>query len=236
MRGLGILSLAIVLVSTTLLVLSPVGYRMGWWGVPMALQGMLKWAVFLGLASLVLSLIVILATWGAAGAKPAWIALVLSFLIVVFPIYQFTKVRSLPMIHDITTDTQNPPVFIALAESRLSSPNGLEYKASENAEAQKKAYPDIVSFESNLPPTELFAKAEAAARALNLDIVSADATEGRIEAVATTLFFGFKDDVVFRIQPIEAGSRLDIRSMSRVGKSDIGANANRIRRLLAALR
>ena len=66
-------------------------------------------------------------------------------------------------------------------------------------------------------------------------IVAAKSEEGRIEATATTLWFGFKDDVVIRIMPTAAGSRLDIRSKSRVGLSDVGVNAARIREFVAAL-
>ena len=59
-----------------------------------------------------------------------------------------------------------------------------------------------------------------------------DRTDGRIEATDTTFWFGFKDDVVIRISKSDKGSQLDIRSVSRVGKSDVGTNAKRIRKFL----
>jgi uncharacterized protein (DUF1499 family) len=82
----------------------------------------------------------------------------------------------------------------------------------------------------------MFKRAEATARAMGWEIVAAEPGEGRIEATDTTMWFGFKDDIVIRIVPEGEGSRLDIRSMSRVGKSDLGKNADRIRKFLAALK
>ena len=93
--------------------------------------------------------------------------------------------------------------------------------------------PDIKTLNSPLPPAELFEKALAAAQSLKWNVVSSSREEGRIEATDETLWWGFKDDVVIRIQAEGAGSKLDIRSMSRVGKSDIGKNAERIRAFLA---
>jgi uncharacterized protein (DUF1499 family) len=140
---------------------------------------------------------------------------------------------SVPPIHDITTDTANPPVFVAIAPLRAEAPNGVEYKAEDNAAQQQEAYPDIEPLVTDVPPAEMFSRAEATARAMNWEIVATSPEEGRIEATDTTMWFGFKDDVVIRITPEGEGSRLDIRSMSRVGKSDIGKNAERIRAFLA---
>jgi uncharacterized protein (DUF1499 family) len=75
----------------------------------------------------------------------------------------------------------------------------------------------------------------AAARAQGWEIVAAVPAEGRIEATDTTRFFGFKDDIVIRVKAEGAGSRVDVRSLSRVGKSDVGKNASRIRAYLIAL-
>ena len=87
-----------------------------------------------------------------------------------------------------------------------------------------------------MPPPQAFARAREAAHALGWEIVAADEAAGRMEAVATTLWFGFKDDVTVRIVPTAKGSRIDVRSRSRVGRSDIGANADRIRNFLTAER
>jgi uncharacterized protein (DUF1499 family) len=143
---------------------------------------------------------------------------------------------SVPPIHDITTDTANPPVFVAIAPLRADAPNGTDYKADENVEPTKQAYPDLQPLVTNVPPAEMFKRAEAVARNMGWEMVAAVPEEGRIEATDTTLWFGFKDDVVIRIVVEGEGSRLDIRSMSRVGKSDLGKNADRIRKFLGALK
>ncbi len=134
------------------------------------------------------------------------------------------------MIHDITTDTLNPPAFVALLETRRKCPNGADYGGPDVAAAQRTAYPDIRTRELAFPSDIAFQKALEAARKMGWEIVDANASEGRIEATATTFLFRFKDDVVIRITPAGAASRIDIRSVSRVGKSDLGANARRIRR------
>jgi uncharacterized protein (DUF1499 family) len=86
------------------------------------------------------------------------------------------------------------------------------------------------------PPAQAFDRALAAARAMSWEIVASDPAQGRIEATATTFWFGFKDDIVVRIAAEGAGSRLDVRSLSRIGKSDVGANARRIRDYLAKVK
>ena len=101
---------------------------------------------------------------------------------------------------------------------------------------QQKAYPDIVPLITDVAPGDMFVRAESAARAMGWEIVAAVPEEGRIEATDTTQWWGFKDDVVIRITAQGTGSRLDIRSMSRVGESDLGKNADRIRKFLAAIK
>jgi uncharacterized protein (DUF1499 family) len=123
---------------------------------------------------------------------------------------------------------------VAIAPLRADAPNGVDY-ATDPAE-QQKAYADIQTFRSPLPAGELFDQSLAIAEAQGWEIVATSRDEGRIEATDTTFWFGFKDDVVIRIVAEETGgSKLDIRSMSRVGKSDLGKNADRIRKFLAAL-
>jgi uncharacterized protein (DUF1499 family) len=146
------------------------------------------------------------------------------------------QAKRVPPIHDITTDTDRPPEFVAVLPRRADAPNGVEYEGAEIARQQREAYPDIGPLRLPLAPGEAFARALAAARASGWEIVGADSAAGRIEATATTAWFGFKDDVVVRIAPEEGGSRVDVRSVSRVGKSDVGANAERIRKYLARLR
>jgi uncharacterized protein (DUF1499 family) len=140
-----------------------------------------------------------------------------------------------PVIHDITTDTENPPQWVALQPARAASENGTAYGGVAVASQQKRAYRDLAPLILALPPDRAFARAEAAARARGWRIVAAVPAEGRLEASDTTLWFGFTDDIVVRVRPAPQGSRIDVRSASRVGRSDLGVNARRVRSFLSAI-
>ncbi len=142
---------------------------------------------------------------------------------------------SVPPIHDITTDTDNPPAFVDIAPLRAESPNGIAYGGPEVAAAQRKAYPDIGPLTLSVPPSDAWTRALEVVRQAGWEVVAADAATGRIEATDTTRWFGFKDDVVIRVSAAPGGSRIDIRSVSRVGRSDVGTNAKRIRDFLSRL-
>jgi len=140
------------------------------------------------------------------------------------------------LIHDISTDTDNPPPFVALLTLRLQSANGAAYGGAAVAAEQRARYPDVQPLLLDAPPTVVFAKALQAAQDMGWHIAAAIANEGRIEATATTRWLRFKDDVIIRILARGTGSRLDIRSMSRIGRSDFGANAKRIRAFLSSIK
>lgn len=130
-------------------------------------------------------------------------------------------------IHNISTDTQSPPEFAAAIEQRGKDSNSLEY-TDEIAIIQQQLFPDVKPISSELAPAAAFARALFTAESLGWEVYAQDARQGHIEAVQTTLWFGFKDDIVIRIRAEESGSRIDLRSVSRVGRSDLGANAKRI--------
>jgi uncharacterized protein (DUF1499 family) len=130
----------------------------------------------------------------------------------------------------------DPPVFVALLAVRNAAPNGADHGGAEVAAAQARGYPDIKPHLLALAREQAFDRALAAGRAMGWEIVEANVAAGRIEATATTAWFGFKDDVVVRVTPQPNGSRVDVRSLSRVGIGDIGANAARIRAYLAAVK
>jgi len=140
--------------------------------------------------------------------------------------------KKVPAIHDITTDTVNPPQFQAILLLRKNALNPVEYGGPEIAAQQLKAYPDVKTLVLNAPVATAFQKALENARGMGWNIVAENETAGRIEAVDRTFWFGFEDDIVIRIMPQGPLSRVDIRSVSRVGKSDIGTNAKRIRKFL----
>ncbi|MBV2361453.1 DUF1499 domain-containing protein [Thalassococcus sp. CAU 1522] len=132
-------------------------------------------------------------------------------------------------IHDISTDTVNPPLFEVLDDTRAGASNTLDYGGPELAEAQAAAYPDIASLETDLSADEAFQRALTVAQDMGWEIVAADADRLRFEATARTSVFYFADDVVVVVTPLEDGSRIDMRGVSRVGRSDQGVNAARIR-------
>lgn len=169
--------------------------------------------------------------------RPLTMALVLGMLVMVGPAIFVQKASGVPAIHDISTDTVNPPAFVDVIPIRQAAgaDNPPEYPGASVAAQQKAAYPDLAARDLNLPPDQAFARAAAAARAMGWEIVAEKAAEGRIEATATTPWFGFKDDIVIRVVAIPEGSRIDVRSKSRVGRSDVGANAARIRGFMNAL-
>ena len=141
----------------------------------------------------------------------------------------------LPPIHDITTDTINPPQFVDVLALRKDAPNDASYGGPALAAAQKAGYPDLGPALLALPANEAFDRALTVARNSGWEIVAAARADNRIEATATTALLAFKDDIVIRIAPQGDGSRVDVRSVSRVGVSDLGANAKRIRAFLQQL-
>lgn len=141
----------------------------------------------------------------------------------------------LPAIHDISTDLANPPAFVDVLPLRAGAANSAAYGGASVAAQQRQAYPAVRPVWLSMPPDDAFDRAMEAVVAMGWDIAGSNRAEGRIEATATTFWFGFKDDVVIRLRPEATGTRVDMRSVSRVGGGDVGANASRIRRYLARL-
>ncbi|NOT39749.1 MAG: DUF1499 domain-containing protein [Alphaproteobacteria bacterium] len=199
---------------------------------------LMEWGVYAAAAAAVLAIVWIIVsavTRSMEGLMSFILALVLAIGAAYMPLNMRATAEKLPLIHDITTDTANPPAFVAIAPLRAAAPNGTDYK-TDPAE-QQKGYADIQPLiMADVAPADLFTRAEATARAMNWEIVAAEAAEGRIEATDTTAWWGFKDDIVIRVAAEGTGSRLDIRSMSRVGKSDLGKNAERVRAFIAKLK
>ncbi|WP_394154821.1 DUF1499 domain-containing protein [Loktanella salsilacus] len=132
-------------------------------------------------------------------------------------------------IHDISTDTTNPPAFVVLDETREGASNTLDYGGQELADAQAAAYPDIAPLQTDLSADAAYARALTVALDMGWTIVAEDAKARRFEAVARTSVFFFADDVVVAVTAQDEGSRVDMRGVSRVGRSDQGVNAARIR-------
>ncbi len=218
-----------------LLVLAGPGVRLGLWSYRFGFD-LMRWGAYLGLAGAGLALVSLL--WRRPGASPwpAVLAIVLGGIAALVPWRWEQRAKRVPPIHDITTDTRQPPEFVAILPLRAGAPNPAEYGGAEVAAAQREGYPDLGPLMLPLPPAEAFTRARAAAERMRWEMVAADSVTGRIEATATTGWFGFKDDVVIRVEASDGGSRVDVRSVSRVGGSDVGTNAARIRAYLARLR
>jgi uncharacterized protein (DUF1499 family) len=225
-----------VLAGLGLLVCGP-GHRFGWWSFGTGFA-IMRWSAYGGIAAAAVSaLALILAPLRGQrrGMFRALAGLIIGLSAVGVPAYYLHTARSVPPIHDITTDTDDPPAFEAMLALRADAPNPASYGGPDVAAQQREAYPDLAPVDYPIAPEAAFETALAVAQDMGWDVVAADQAAGRIEASDRTFWFGFVDDVVIRVRPTDAGSRVDVRSVSRVGVSDVGKNAARIRAYRAEL-
>ncbi|NOX50955.1 MAG: DUF1499 domain-containing protein [Gammaproteobacteria bacterium] len=226
------------IVAVVALPLGAVGTKLGIWSF---MGGFALLAVGVVLATMVFFLGIIAVVYAnskkmLAERKSALIGVALSAVVLALMGNQFMLAVSVPPIHNISTDTINPPQFdkiVALREA--SGANSLAYDADKLAPLQQQAYPYVKPLISSVSQTQMLTKVVSALQNMGLEIVDNNTSEGRVEATATTFWFGFKDDVVVRVRAESSGSVVDVRSVSRVGESDMGKNAQRISELLAAL-
>lgn len=242
MKYLRPLAITVSVLAVLLFASAGPGTRLGIWDFRVGLT-MLKWGAYVGMAGLACTIIA-LGSEVLGGAKrgergrslaPLLAALALAGVAVFIPWQGLRRARTVPPIHDVTTDTQDPPAFVAVLPLRARAPNPATYGGDSVAALQRKGYPDLHSLHVAAAPAATYGRALEVARAMRWDVVAVDSVAGRLEATATTPWFGFKDDVVVRLRADGAGTRVDVRSVSRVGGSDVGANAARIRTYLARL-
>ena len=240
LRHLPVLAAALAAVAVVLLALGPIGWRAGWWHFRFAFQTLMPWAAYCGIAALAVSALALLLgrsriEWrGVAVAIAAFVA----GLLIAYVPWHYDRMRTtVPPIHDITTDPDNPPAFAAVVAARTADGgNPVAYEGAKVTEQQRQAYPDIAPLTLALTPDAAFDRALDTAKRMGWTIVADDDTAGRIEASDRSRWFGFTDDVVVRITQSGSGSRVDVRSSSRLGRSDFGVNAARVRAYLEALR
>jgi len=187
-----------------------------------------KFGVFAGIAALVLLGIQVLFKRDTVRLSSALTAVILSAIAIIVPLSMMNTAKSVPPIHDISTDLVNPPEFVAIAPLRADAPNPATYDGIETAEQQRKAYPELQTLTYTQPKSELMEATEQAVDKLGWELINTDTSAGIIEATDTTTWFGFKDDVVIRVTDEGSERLVDIRSKSRVGGSDLGTNAERI--------
>jgi uncharacterized protein (DUF1499 family) len=229
--------LALALVAGLALLLAGPGHRFGWWSLGTGFA-IIRYAAYGGTAAALVSataLILAPLRGQRRGMFRALAGLVIGLITVGVPAYYLYTARSVPPIHDVSTDTDDPPAFEAILPLRADAPNPASYGGPAVAAQQQDAYPDIAPADYPIATEAAFEAAVAAARDMGWTIVAADEAAGRIEASDRTFWFGFVDDIVIRVRPTDAGSRIDVRSVSRVGVSDMGTNAARVRAYLDGL-
>jgi uncharacterized protein (DUF1499 family) len=200
--------------------------------------GLLPWQAGLGIFALAAllagigGLISVVSLLRRRGGLVAMIAAAAGIAAFAVPMASVVTGRGVPPINDITTDPVNPPAFVTITTAmRGADAAPLGYDPGFAAQ-QTAAYPEVRPLIVESPPAEVFPKMLAAARAMDWAIVSSDQASGRIEATATVPWWGFKDDIVVVMSPDGIGTRVDVRSKSRVGRSDLGVNASRIQEYL----
>ncbi len=240
---------ALVAVAATLSLLIPfyfaaaaLGTRFGLWDWRFGFGALtLNWGpkiLMIALALGGLALAVALLVKPRRGRALALAALLIPALALGYAAYVRAQAAAIPAMHDISTDLADPPGFSqAVAQARAAIPgaNTLDLAAKRGrdgtsyADMQRRAYPDIQPIALSREPAAAFAAAKSAAERLGWRITREEPEAGLLEAQARTFWFGFTDDIAIRIRATETGSAADVRSVSRVGVSDLGANARRIR-------
>ncbi len=228
---------AVVLLAATLLL-----HR--FFGLPTAVALNLVGAgILLAAVAVLLGVIAAIGVWrtGRSGAARIVLGMSLGLAVLALPVTIVLVARSYPTINDLTTDVRDPPAFQTLASLRSGIANPAAYPGAAFAARQAAAYPDLVPLDVNRPPPEVFDLVIDALKRLQMSIVAEqEPTDenpiGRAEAVDRTLILGFYDDIAVRVTPVgdpaDPGARIDLRSSSRYGRSDFGANAQRLRSIL----
>ena len=227
---------AIPLAAVAAIAAGPLGHRAGLLPLGAAILLLLA-GILAALAWLAHRVVTTLRRRGTGfGDRRVLAAGLLSALGLAVPLASILPALGAPPIHDITTDPDDPPQFDAVVPLRAGAPNSLEYGGPQLAAVQRATYPDLMPLAVDAPPGAVLNGARSVALELGWEIVAVDREQGLLEATATTFWFGFKDDVAVRVRPGEGGGALvDVRSISRVGVGDLGANAARIRTFLTRL-
>jgi len=192
-----------------------------------------------GVSSLLLGSLGLLSTRGGRdpqGRRRAWTGTIGGLALLGAVMAAGAPSANLPPINDITTDLGDPPAFAGDPSDRDGEGRArdMTYPVAWK-ELVLAAYPDLETIRVDVNPAQAFVRAVQTAKQLGWAITAEDAAGGTFEAKSTTAIFQFVDDVVVRVRPDGAGSVIDLRSKSRDGQGDLGANANRIRAFLSAL-
>ncbi len=245
-RALSAISVLLVLLSFILLIIPGPGFRLGLWPFSTA-RDLMYWAFYIGCGGAALGLLGLLLSLGQKNrifATRFVVAILVGGGISTSLYLMRANAAGYVPIHDVTTDLIDPPVFVAIPP-RVYDPyivpdRGRADLINLDPEARwriyhKEAYGDIGPLYLDQDLADAAEATEAVARDMGWEIVAVDSEQGRIEATAQSTWFGFKDDVVIRIRKEADRSRVDVRSVSRIGISDIGVNAKRVQTFLSHL-
>ena len=226
----------LLMLAIILMVASPLTYRTGILDMSIALP-LLPAGLVVALLAMLVGIAGIVTTRSAAGRGKALTALVGGAIIAtIVAVMVLPSMLTSPAIHDIPTNMEDPPAFVALKAARDAAPNETDYAGGEVSAMQAVAYPALQTYVTAESGNTVFAAAQDIVASMGWKIAIADQNGGTIEATATTRIYGYKDDVVIRIRPtMEGTTEVDVRSASRVGLGDLGANAARITSFLTAL-
>lgn len=229
---------ALSLLTALVFVISGYGYQWDIWslGTGFSMLRNSAYATFVLIPAILLATL-FMRSWLTGNA---WALVILSLLmagsIMGTAYYWDDRGDRYPAIHDLTTDIDNPPAFDELVQLRENSPNPPEYVGGETAELQREHYPDLEPLYLDASKDRVFEAALQLVMDRGWEVARSDANSGMIEATEELPWFGFKDDVVVRVQEINRQVRVDMRSKSRIGQHDFGVNALRIKRYLRDLR
>jgi len=207
-------------------------HLIGWRPSLMLMAAALTTVVAMGFFSLLILFAKLRSGKQQGASRHCLVATLLSLPVLIAILFLGMRAAKLPPIHDITTDPGNPPELTAAASMRSRGDNSVGYGGTELAAQQRQSYPDILPLTTTMAPARAFDQALATAQRLGWQIVGNNKEQGTIAALDRSLIFGFIDDIAIRIIPEDNGSRIDLRSASRAGVSDLGVNANRIRRFI----
>jgi uncharacterized protein (DUF1499 family) len=237
----GLWARRIALFFLQLLVLTVALHRFGAIATPAAMN-----LLAVSLSGLVLAILVALLAltriWfgGQIGAGWAFAAIGIALLGLALPLYYLSQAILLPRLNDIETTPSQPIQFKQLAAMRPADSNRIEDPDAAKAEAQKVAYPDIRPMELERSSTETFDMVHEAVKRLGWTVVMAeppsDTAPGHIEATDKTMLMGYTDDVAVEIGGDDTRAEINLRSVSRYGPHDLGANAERIRAFIEEMK
>ena len=179
---------------------------------------------------------------GRRGVARAAVGAALSLALVAYPAYLAIQAGRLPRINQVTTDFKSPPAYMISSKAREARGAWTPPAPGPDVEAaQRAAYPRVQPMLVDLEPDQAYRMSLRIAKDLGWRIVDASPPnlrgggEAHIDATDRSLFFGFVSDIAIRIRPQGSQTQIDIRSASRIGRHDFGANARRAERFIDAV-